>query len=98
MKESGITVNRPNAVTAKREHQKNVIIGIKENGDIWIDRKPVDIRAVRTQIEKLKAENPIEAVIIQADQKTTTGQLVRVMDFTRMAGISNISIATERAE
>jgi biopolymer transport protein ExbD len=98
VKESGITVNRPKAVTAKQEKQKNMIIGIKEDGEIWIDRKPVDIRSVRTQIEKMRAENPIEAVIIQADRKTTTGLLVRVMDATRMAGIRNISIATAQAE
>lgn len=95
VKESGIAVSRPKAVTTEQKNQKNIIIGIKANGEIWIDRRVVDIRAIRAHVERIRAESPIDAVIIQADKKTPTGTLVRVMDYVRMAGMKNISIATE---
>jgi biopolymer transport protein ExbD len=71
------------------------MVAIKTNGEIWIDKRAVDIRSVRANIEKLKAESPESGVVLQADTDSRTGILVKVMDQVRMAGISNISIAAE---
>jgi len=95
VRESGISVNRPRAATAEQKKQKNVIIGIKSDGEVWIGRRVVDVRAVRASVERILSENPVDAVIIQADRKTATGVLVRVMDQVRLAGIDNISIAAD---
>ncbi len=94
VKESGIDVNRPTAKTAERKEQGNIIIGIKPNGAIWIDKREVDIRAVRANVARLHAENPLGAVIITADKESKTDSLVKVMDQVRLAGIMNASIAT----
>ncbi|HHZ70617.1 MAG TPA: biopolymer transporter ExbD [Methylococcaceae bacterium] len=94
VKESGIDVNRPTAKTAERKEQGNIIIGIKANGDIWIDKRQVDVRAVRANVARLHAENPLGAVIITADKDSKTDSLVKVMDQVRLAGIMNASIAT----
>ena len=53
----------------------------------------MDIRAVRANVERLKAENPESSVIIQADTDARTGNLVKVMDQVRLAGVENVSIA-----
>ncbi len=94
VKESGIDVNRPTAKTAERKEQGNIIIAIKSNGDIWIDKRQVDVRAVRANVARLHAENPLGAVIITADKDSKTDSLVKVMDQVRLAGIMNASIAT----
>jgi len=94
VKESGIDVNRPTAKTAERKEQGNIIIAIKANGDIWIDKRQVDVRAVRANVARLHAENPLGAVIITADKESKTDSLVKVMDQVRLAGIMNASIAT----
>jgi biopolymer transport protein ExbD len=95
VKESGITVSRPSAQTATEDKKGNIMVAIKPNGEIWIDKRAVDIRSVRANIEKLKAESPESGVVLQADTDSRTGILVKVMDQVRMAGISNISIAAE---
>ncbi len=95
VKESGIDVNRPSATTGTTKEQGNIIVSIKPNGDIWIDKRLVDVRAVRANIARLHAENPLGTVIIAADKETKTGDLVQVMDQIRLAGIMNASIATE---
>jgi len=94
VKESGIDVNRPTAKTAERKEQGNIIIAIKPNGAIWIDKRQVDVRAVRANVARLHAENPLGAVIITADKDSKTDSLVKVMDQVRLAGIMNASIAT----
>jgi biopolymer transport protein ExbD len=93
VKEAGIDVNRPSAQTAERKERGNILIAIRPNGDIWMDKRQVDIRAVRANVERMHAENPEGAVVIIADKESQTGILVEVMDQVRSGGVQNISIA-----
>ena len=95
IKESGIEVNRPNAETAERDQKGNILVAISENNEIFIDRRKVDLSAIRPNIIRLKAENPEGSVIIQADKASQTGLLVEAMDQIRLAGVQEISIAAE---
>ncbi len=95
VKETGIDVNRPDAQTAVPKEKANILIAIDPNGGIWIDRRKIDIRAVRANIERLKAENPQGSVVIQADKKSVTETLIAVMDAARQAGVYNVSIAAQ---
>ena len=93
IKEAGIDVNRPDAPTAVMQEKANILVAISANNEIWIARRQVDPRAVRANIERLHAENPEGAVIIQADKRAYTETLVGVMDAARDAGVTNVSIA-----
>ncbi|MCB1755920.1 MAG: biopolymer transporter ExbD [Gammaproteobacteria bacterium] len=93
VKETGIDINRPSAATAEKKSKGNILIAIRPNGEIWIDNRNIDIRAVRANIQRLKARSPQSSVIIQSDQDARTGILVKVMDQIRLAGVQNISIA-----
>jgi biopolymer transport protein ExbD len=95
VKESGIEINRPTAQTATRIEQGNIIVAIRANGDIWINKRQVDIRAVRANVARLHAEQPLGSVVIAADKNTKVDVLTQVMDQIRLAGIMNASIATE---
>ena len=95
VKEAGIEVNRPDAATAVKQEKANILIAIGPNNDVWIDRRKVDIRAVRPNIERLHAENPQGSVIIQADKASNTETLITVMDESRQAGVYNIAIAAQ---
>jgi biopolymer transport protein ExbD len=95
VKESGIDVNRPDAQTAQPKERANILVGIGPEGDIWINRRNVEIGAVRANIERLHAENPKGSVVIQADQLADTKYLVSVMDAARQAGVYNVSIAAQ---
>ncbi|MDH4108819.1 MAG: biopolymer transporter ExbD [Gammaproteobacteria bacterium] len=93
IKEAGIDVNRPDAPTAERQEDANILVAISANDEIWIDRRLVDPRAVRANIERLHAENPKGSVVIQADKRSTNETLVTVMDAARQAGVYNVSLA-----
>ncbi len=95
VKEAGIDVTRPPAATAERKERGNILVAITANDQIWIDRRQVDPRALRANIERMHAENPQGSVVIQADEKSQNGLLVKVMDAARLAGVSNISLAAE---
>lgn len=93
IKEAGIDVNRPDAPTAQKVEDANILIAISANDEIWIDKRLIDPRAVRPNIERLHAENPQGSVVIQANKKSTNKMLVTVMDASRRAGVYKISIA-----
>ncbi|MBM23891.1 MAG: biopolymer transporter ExbD [Gammaproteobacteria bacterium] len=95
VKESGLEVNRPDAPTAVKKENANILVAIGASNEIWINRRRIDPRAVRANIERMHAENPEGAVIIQADKKAFTETLVLVMDSARQAGVFNVSIAAE---
>ena len=95
VKEAGIEVNRPNAVTAERKEKGNILVAISADNQIWVNRRQVDPRALRANIERMHAENPHGAVVIQADEESKNGLLVQVMDAARLAGVKNVSIAAE---
>ena len=96
VKETGVEVNRPNAATAVRDERGNILIAITANDEIWIDKRMVDLRSVRANVERLKAENPEGSVITQADKASKTGFLVETMDQVRLAGVQNVSIAASQ--
>lgn len=96
VKEAGIEVNRPIAASAERQERGNIMIAVSESGAVWIDGRQVDLRAVRANVERLRAENPEGAVVIQADEASRTGILVQVMDQVRLAGVHNVAVAASK--
>jgi len=97
VKEIGITVSRPNAANAERKEGGSILVAINATGDIIIDKRTVDIRAVRANIERLHAQRPDDAVVVIADKGAQTGILVTVLDQVRLGGVQNVSIAATQA-
>ena len=95
VKEAGIDVNRPEAATAVKKDRANILIAISDKGEIWINKRRIDVRAVQANIERLRAENPQGSVVIQADKKATPETLIKVMDASRAAGVYDVSIAAQ---
>jgi biopolymer transport protein ExbD len=95
IKEAGVTVFKPDAVTAEQDPAGNLLIAIRENGDIWMDRQQVDLRDVRPLMERLHIERPDDAVVIIADRASSAGAVAKVMDEVRLAGIKDVSIAAD---
>jgi biopolymer transport protein ExbD len=93
VKEAGIDVNRPDAATAVSKPRATILVAISDKGEIWINKRKVDERAVQANIERLRAENPQGSVVIQADKEANVDKLIKVMDAARAAGAPDVSIA-----
>jgi len=93
IKEAGIDVNRPEVATRPPTEKGSIFIHIGENNEIWMDRRLIDPRAVRANIERMHAENPAATVLIQADRRSFNDTLVQAMNASREAGLYAISMA-----
>jgi biopolymer transport protein ExbD len=96
IKQAGINVLRPDALTAEQKPTVAMLIAISPNGDIWIDKKRVDPTTVRAHIEKLHQENPKGGLVIQADKQSKNEKLMVVLAAARSAGLQEVAISTEK--
>ncbi|MCJ8316431.1 biopolymer transporter ExbD [Idiomarina sp.] len=95
VKEAGIQVNKPEANQANKEPSANIFIAIRDTGEVWMDKRQVDVERVAANLERMLAEQPTDLVVIQADKEAEHGRVVEVMDQIKEAGIDKISIAAE---
>lgn len=98
IKEAGVEVNRPDANTADQKDNTTVLVAINADNSIWIDKRRVDVRSVRANIERLHAENPEGGVVIQADELASVKTFTAVLDAAReVVPHEKISLATEQS-
>jgi biopolymer transport protein ExbD len=96
-KEVALMVNRPQGeqtTTQTDEKSGSIQIQILANGEIWMDGRVVDVRAVRANVERLHAVNPKSGVLVVADKESETGLMVQVVDQVKLGGVDNITFST----
>ncbi len=78
----------------QNDDKKNILFELGPNNDIVLngEPRPVLLSQIRSNIDRLKAENPAASVIIKPNNRSNVQTLVAVMDSARQAGIQNISI------
>ena len=97
VKEAGIEIFRPVAETAEKQDKASILIAINEKGEVWMEKQVVNPSSVRAHVERLRAENPEGAVVVQADKEAQVGITTEVIDAVRDAGVINYVLSTEDA-
>jgi biopolymer transport protein ExbD len=96
IKESGVEVNRPDASSASQKDSATVLVAINADNSIWMDKRRIDIRSVRANIERMHAESPEGGVVIQADELASVKAFTAVLDAARsVVPHDKISLATD---
>ncbi|HIE06565.1 MAG TPA: biopolymer transporter ExbD [Desulfarculaceae bacterium] len=95
VRESGVEVERPSALTAEEVGQSGLRLGIDAEGHIFVDGHQIDLRTIRAVSERFLAQNPDGSIVIVADRQVATGLTIKVLDQCRLAGAPRIAVATE---
>ena len=94
-KETGAVITKPEAEQAISLRNGTILIGVKPNDDIWMSKRLIELREVRSMVEQARAENPKGSVVIVADKDSRIGTVTQVMDQVKMAGVQGIAISAE---
>jgi biopolymer transport protein ExbD len=94
VRESGIDVDKPKAVSTEQLQRNVILIAISENGDVMYDSTNIGVSGVRVTVAQL-IRTKDKAVVIQADKSVPTELLVKVIDQAKLAGASQVNIATQ---
>jgi biopolymer transport protein ExbD len=93
VKETGVEVDKPTAVSTKQLQKSVVMIAITANREIMYAGTNVGIKGVRaTLMQAIKTQ--AKPLVIQADKMVPTDLLVQVIDQAKLAGVLSVSIAT----
>ena len=95
VKEPGIEVDRPEAVSATDRKLAAIIVAISANDEIWINKERVELEEVRAVVEQLRHENPRGTAVVQADAESKTRLLVEVVTQIRSTGVADVAMSTE---
>lgn len=93
VRESGVTVQRPEAASAAAGDAVGLMIGVTPSGEVFVDSRPVELRNLRAVVALFLMENPGGGVLIEADRECSTGRLVAVLDQCRLAGAENVAVS-----
>jgi len=94
VRETGVTVSRPVAVTAQTLEKQTILVAVTDKGTIHINQRQVDIVSLRRAIEKELRRKPGRPVVIVADRSSNTGRVVEVIDSCKLAGAKKVSLAS----
>jgi biopolymer transport protein ExbD len=79
VKEPGVEVERPAAVTQERE-RPTILVAVTGADEIWINRDVYEMNQIRTVLEQLLSENPRAEAMIQGDGEAPVGTVLDVQE------------------
>ena len=97
VKATAVEVSRPTGFEQPNEDDsKSIQIQVLDNGEVWVDNRAVDVRAIRANGERMSAVNADSGVLILANEMAPTGVVVSVVDQVHLGGIYNITFTTSK--
>lgn len=94
----GVDVEQPVAKSTTVQQASTVLIAVTATGEIWVDKKKVDVRRLRGVVEQMLVESPDASVVVLSDQDSRTGVVVEVIDQARLAGAGKVALAAAEPE
>ena len=95
VKETGVEVDKPQAISAQKLDQMSILIAITSNGEVMYDSTNIGVAGVRGTVEQLLVQDE-RPVVLQVDKTVSTDLLVEVIDAAKMAGAVDVNIATAK--
>ena len=87
VRETGITVNKPVAVTAQTLEKQSILVAVTDRGTIHINQRQVDLPGLQSAVRTELRRSPDRPVVIIADRSSGTGRVVDVIDACKLAGV-----------
>ena len=92
VRETGVEVDKPQALSATTLEQNVILIAITANGDVVYDGSNIGVAGVRSTVAQVQQRGP-RPVVIQADKQVEAERLLQVIDEAKLAGAQSVSIA-----
>jgi biopolymer transport protein ExbD len=92
----GLPVNLPKATTAKIQQKTKVMVTVKPDGSIALNRKPIQLIQLEPALRALAKPQENMVVVVNADEKVEHGKIIAVMDRVRRVKEAKLAIATRR--
>lgn len=95
VEQKGIVVNLPQAAAKESQMTKNVVLTITKDNEVYFNKEKMPLPLLSRRIKAEQQSNNELAVIINADKKAVHGEVVKVLDVLKTAGVHKMAIATD---
>ena len=75
-----------------------VIVGISASGDVYLGSTKSDVSQIADQVRDRISNKLDKTVFVKSDGRAQYGDVVKVVDEIRSAGVDNVGLITDRAE
>jgi len=95
IEEPGVQVDKPTAASASQLDKNSIIFAVTPEGKIAYGGKEIGLGGVRPTVKRLCGKEPLP-VVIQADENSRSGIIIRVIDEAKLGGAKDVSLAAEK--
>jgi biopolymer transport protein ExbD/biopolymer transport protein TolR len=75
-----------------------VIVGVSASGDVYIGSAKSDVSQIADQVRDRIANKLDKTVFVKSDGRAKYGDVVKVVDEIRSAGVDNVGLITDKSE
>ena len=98
-KVENIHVDLPAAVDAQADFGADMIhIAVDKTGGTWVEKKEISLPELYTALTNRFEHDPKLGVYIGGDADTPHGEMVKVLELVRQAGVQKVAFTVTRAE
>lgn len=90
MMSRGIDVSLPVADQPQIAQEDRITVSVRSDGTVFVADQPVNILLLEERLRGLTSGRPESVVYLRADEGLRYGQVIRVVDVVRRAGIDRI--------
>jgi biopolymer transport protein ExbD len=91
-----IKVNLPSATQARQDYKPDMVnIAVDKSGAVWLEKKPIALPELSLVLSNHFRADTNLPVYISGDRDTLHGDMVKVYEVVRAAGIQKVSFMTE---
>ena len=91
-----LDVDLPSAARRPKDPKPKVnYVTVESNGQMYLNRDPVDLASLQAKISYLRVETPDLNIVIRGSSKTKYARIVGVMDMLQQANVGKVNLATE---
>src|ERR1700722_10706858 len=102
MLQKGFTVDMAKVSNPMDMHDADrddaVIIAVSRSGDIYLGNTRTSIDDIATQVRDRIEDRTDKTVFIRSDGRAKYGDVVKLVDEVRSAGVDNVGLLTDKAE
>lgn len=91
-----LPIELPKGASGENLGDKNLTILISQEGGLYLDGKLVNEESLKAGVAEKLLVNPEIMAMISADQNSTHGIVVRVMDMVKTLGVKKFGISIEK--
>jgi biopolymer transport protein ExbD len=95
-KSENIKVNLPSATQSRQDFRPDMVnIAVDKSGAIWLEKKEISPAELESVLKDRIHDNPDLPIYISGDRDTLHGDMVKVYEIVRAAGIQKVAFMTE---